>query len=63
MTAEELAREVLDASLYWTGEDEERNPLLKRIRSLAGFVLDEARSDDPCQECAFVECDGCPDDA
>lgn len=75
MTAEELAEEVIEASLYWSGEDEERNPRLKRIRTLAGLILgkrlvEAARpllsppeeEDDPCQGCPLAECDGCSDE-
>lgn len=36
----ELCDLVVAASLYWTGEDEEKNPLLKRIRTLAKYHLD-----------------------
>lgn len=35
----ELAEEVIEASLYWTGKDEEKNPKLKLIRTLAGLAL------------------------
>jgi hypothetical protein len=35
----ELCNLIIEASLLWTGEDEERNPLLKRIRTLAGYYL------------------------
>ena len=37
----DLCEKIIDASLYWTGEDEERNPTLKTIRTLAGFYLDK----------------------
>ena len=33
----ELANAVIDASLHWTGEDEEKNPGLKKIRTMAGL--------------------------
>ena len=35
----ELAEKVIEASLYWTGKDEEKNPKLKLIRTLAGLAL------------------------
>ncbi len=34
-----LSNAVLAASLYWTGEDEKKNPGLKTIRTLAGYYL------------------------
>lgn len=34
-----LADTIIEASLYWTGEDEERNPALKTARTLAGLFL------------------------
>lgn len=37
----ELCYLIIDASLYWTGEDEERNPKLKRMRTLAGLYVRE----------------------
>jgi len=37
----EMCNLIIDASLYWTGEDEERNPRLKRMRTLAGLYLME----------------------
>lgn len=40
----DIARLVVDASLYWTGTDEERNPLLKRLRTLAGAVMAKAEN-------------------
>ena len=36
----DLCKKVLDASFYWTGEDEERNPMLKTIRTLASYYKD-----------------------
>lgn len=38
----ELCNLIIEASLLWTGEDEERNPLLKRIRTLAGYYLNSS---------------------
>ena len=35
----ELCQLIISASLHWTGEDEEKNPQLKKIRTLAGFYL------------------------
>ena len=40
-----LADEVIAASLHWTGEDEEKNPGLKKIRTLAGHMLEQWRHD------------------
>jgi hypothetical protein len=37
----ELCELIIEASILWTGEDEERNPHLKKIRTLAGFYLSE----------------------
>lgn len=31
---------IVDASLYWTGVDEEKNPLLKRARTMAGKAVE-----------------------
>jgi hypothetical protein len=31
---------IVDASLYWTGEDEEKNPTLKRARTMAGKAME-----------------------
>jgi hypothetical protein len=42
MTIEELASKIIDVSLYWTGQDEERNPGLKKIRTLAGLILNKS---------------------
>jgi hypothetical protein len=39
----ELCDVVVAASLYWTGEDEKKNPLLKRMRTLARMHLEEMR--------------------
>ncbi len=39
--AKDLAIGVIEASLYWTGDDEEKNPQLKRIRTLAADLLKE----------------------
>jgi len=39
----ELCDTVMEASIGWTGEDEEKNPLLKRARTLAGMHLEEMR--------------------
>ncbi len=33
--------DIIDTSLLWTGKDEERNPGLKRIRTLAGHFLEQ----------------------
>ena len=41
----ELCRLIIAASLLWTGEDEEKNPQLKKIRTLAGFYLSEEKKD------------------
>ncbi len=37
----ELASTIIDASLFWTGQDEEKSPKLKRARTLAGLILFE----------------------
>ena len=37
----EICLLVVDASLYWTGEDEAKNPALKRVRTCAGYRLEE----------------------
>lgn len=42
-----LANTVVNASLYWSGEDEERVPLLKTARTLAGDALDDLRGITP----------------
>ena len=43
----ELCELIIEASLFWNSEDEERNPLLKRIRTLAGYYLrNEEKKDD-----------------
>ena len=35
-----LCSEIIEASLYWTGDDEEKNPFLKKIRTLARYYLE-----------------------
>jgi hypothetical protein len=50
----ELARIVMKASLYWTGDDEERNPALKTARTLAGLAI---QSGCPIDEAAYAACD------
>lgn len=37
----ELCKDIIDVSIFWTGEDEEKFPLLKRIRTLSGFYLEK----------------------
>lgn len=39
--AVELAEAVLEASLYWTGLDEEKNPALKKSRTWAGLIINQ----------------------
>jgi hypothetical protein len=39
----ELSELVLESALYWTGDDEEKNPKLKRLRTLAGVYFHENR--------------------
>ena len=34
-----LCENIIEASLFWSGKDEEKNPMLKRIRTLAGFYI------------------------
>ena len=36
-----LSEKVIKASLLWCGEDEEANPTLKTMRTLAGFYRDQ----------------------
>lgn len=36
---ENFAHAVIDASLYWTGEDEDACPALKYLRTMAGYYL------------------------
>jgi hypothetical protein len=36
-----LCQFIIDQSLYWTGQDEEKLPGLKTIRTLAGYHLDK----------------------
>lgn len=38
----DLAKTVIDASLYWTSKDEEKNPNLKKARTLAGLIIKTA---------------------
>ncbi len=45
--AQELAKTIMDASLLWTGEDEEKNPGLKKARTLAGLLLNKSRPNPP----------------
>lgn len=37
----DLCKDILEASIFWTGADEEKNPKLKRIRTLAALYLDQ----------------------
>lgn len=39
-----LAEFIVTTSLYWTGADEEKSPFLKKARTLAGIVLDDAKA-------------------
>lgn len=34
-----LSASIIEASMYWTGEDEKYNPKLKTIRTLAAYHL------------------------
>ena len=36
---EDFCNAVIDASLYWTGDDEAMCPALKYLRTLAGYFL------------------------
>ena len=36
-----LCEDIIEASLFWTGKDEEKNPLLRRIRTLASFYIEK----------------------
>jgi len=35
-----FALKIIDISLWWNGEDEEKIPQLKRIRTLSGVIVD-----------------------
>lgn len=41
--AEEACNKIIEASLYWNGEDEVKNPVLKTARTLAGLFLEEIK--------------------
>lgn len=41
----ELCELIINASLYWSSEDEERNPHLKKLRTLAGYYLNSEKKD------------------
>jgi hypothetical protein len=43
--AQELAKAIMDASLLWTGQDEEKNPSLKKARTLAGLLLNKSHEE------------------
>ena len=34
-----LCEHIITASLHWTAEDEEKNPMLRNLRTLAGWYL------------------------
>lgn len=62
----ELAKAVIEASMWWTGEDEEKNPFLKRARTLARVILHDYRHDPfanlpPCKRCGGSGCEYCDD--
>lgn len=37
----QLADLIIEASINWTGEDEEKAPILKKTRTLAGYFKDK----------------------
>jgi len=39
MWSKDFCHAVIDASLYWTGEDEANCPALKYLRTMAGYYL------------------------
>jgi len=39
MWDKEFCHAVIDASLFWTGEDEANCPALKYLRTMAGYYL------------------------
>ncbi len=53
---QELAEIVIEASLYWTGEDEQKNPALKKARTLAGLATNSVTAKVVCKPC-----EGCGD--
>ena len=42
----ELCELIISASLHWTGDDEQKNPLLKKMRTLAGYYLNSSEKKD-----------------
>jgi len=44
----DFCESVIEASLYWTGEDEEKCPALKYLRTIAGFYLREIKEKNEC---------------
>ena len=40
---QEISKIIIEASLCWTGKDEEKNPLLKRVRTIAGVYLQKEK--------------------
>lgn len=42
-TALKVCDAIMEASMYWSGEDESNNPKLKTARTLAGVCLDNER--------------------
>ena len=36
----ELSRMIISASANWTGEEEDKNSLLRTIRTLSGYYID-----------------------
>jgi hypothetical protein len=43
---ESMCVSILDASLYWTGKDEENTPQLRTARTLAGSFLEDMRNEE-----------------
>lgn len=41
----ETCQLIVDASMFWAGTDEEKNPLLKKARTMAGIALEKYNSD------------------
>ncbi len=44
---------IIEASQYWNGEDEDKHPELKRIRTLCGSWIDDYKNDENNKENEF----------
>ena len=58
----ELSTLIIAASLKWTGEDEERNPKLKIIRTLAALAINPNYPDAKPPKYDKVYCSQCGDE-